>query len=365
MSTPMNIAPDHHRRRTPIRGARQGGRRLRRGQGRQPRRADRAPGCRCRPASSSGAGLRGLLRCERAARPHRRAAGGVDVEDTDALSGSPPSACGLVETEPIPEWLATRSASIRRARGRRGHDPVAVRSSATAEDTESASFAGMNETFLNVRGADALIDAVRRCWASSSAPARSITEPSAASAGRHGHRRRRPAAGRVDARRGDVHGRPPSGDDRPSGHRGRVRARRVRRVGQGLARPLRGRQGRRSRSSRGSRRKELAIEPTPEGGTVTRELPPRKAGGRCCGRRGRRSGGARAPDRGHYGSPQDTEWAIDARGTLWMLQTRPITAAGGRRRRARVRRHGPARGLARPGWHGPVRVLTSPTEAGA
>ena len=43
---------------------------------------------------------------------------------------------------------------------------VAVRSSATAEDTASASFAGMNETFLNVRGEEAVVDAVRRCWAS-------------------------------------------------------------------------------------------------------------------------------------------------------------------------------------------------------
>jgi pyruvate,water dikinase len=40
---------------------------------------------------------------------------------------------------------------------------VAVRSSATAEDTESASSAGMNETFLNVRGGEAVIDAVQRC----------------------------------------------------------------------------------------------------------------------------------------------------------------------------------------------------------
>ena len=46
-----------------------------------------------------------------------------------------------------------------------GDAAVAVRSSATAEDTDSASFAGMNETFLNVRGADAVVDAVRRCWA--------------------------------------------------------------------------------------------------------------------------------------------------------------------------------------------------------
>jgi phosphohistidine swiveling domain-containing protein len=44
--------------------------------------------------------------------------------------------------------------------------PVAVRSSATAEDLPWASFAGQQDTYLNVVGADALLDAVRRCWAS-------------------------------------------------------------------------------------------------------------------------------------------------------------------------------------------------------
>ncbi|MDF2050844.1 PEP/pyruvate-binding domain-containing protein [Arthrobacter sp. Cr_A7] len=43
---------------------------------------------------------------------------------------------------------------------------VAVRSSATAEDLASASFAGQQETYLNVRGAEALAEAVIRCWAS-------------------------------------------------------------------------------------------------------------------------------------------------------------------------------------------------------
>jgi pyruvate,water dikinase len=47
-----------------------------------------------------------------------------------------------------------------------GEGPVAVRSSATAEDLEDASFAGQQETFLNVQGKDALLDAVKRCWAS-------------------------------------------------------------------------------------------------------------------------------------------------------------------------------------------------------
>ncbi|MFH0835637.1 MAG: phosphoenolpyruvate synthase, partial [Candidatus Micrarchaeota archaeon] len=43
---------------------------------------------------------------------------------------------------------------------------VAVRSSATAEDLPEASFAGQQATFLNVKGADDLVNAVRKCWAS-------------------------------------------------------------------------------------------------------------------------------------------------------------------------------------------------------
>uniref|UniRef100_A0A0C4DI24 pyruvate, water dikinase n=1 Tax=Fusarium oxysporum (strain Fo5176) TaxID=660025 RepID=A0A0C4DI24_FUSOF len=43
---------------------------------------------------------------------------------------------------------------------------VAVRSSATAEDLPDASFAGQQETYLNVQGDDALLDACRRCYAS-------------------------------------------------------------------------------------------------------------------------------------------------------------------------------------------------------
>ena len=44
--------------------------------------------------------------------------------------------------------------------------PVAVRSSATMEDSATASFAGLQDTYLAVRGAAAVLDSVRRCWAS-------------------------------------------------------------------------------------------------------------------------------------------------------------------------------------------------------
>ena len=47
-----------------------------------------------------------------------------------------------------------------------GDPPIAVRSSATAEDLPAMSFAGQLETYLNVRGGVDLLDAVKRCWAS-------------------------------------------------------------------------------------------------------------------------------------------------------------------------------------------------------
>jgi len=47
-----------------------------------------------------------------------------------------------------------------------GDLPLAVRSSATAEDLPGASFAGQQESYLNVRGEAVLLDAVKRCWSS-------------------------------------------------------------------------------------------------------------------------------------------------------------------------------------------------------
>ena len=64
----------------------------------------------------------------------------------------------------IPEDLAGELESAYRRLANGG--AVAVRSSATAEDLAGASFAGQQETYLNVRGPAALVEAVRGCWAS-------------------------------------------------------------------------------------------------------------------------------------------------------------------------------------------------------
>jgi pyruvate,water dikinase len=57
--------------------------------------------------------------------------------------------------------------AIREGYAAMGDSPyVAVRSSGTAEDLAEASFAGLHDTYLDIRGADDVIDAVRRCWAS-------------------------------------------------------------------------------------------------------------------------------------------------------------------------------------------------------
>ncbi|MEO7847423.1 MAG: PEP/pyruvate-binding domain-containing protein, partial [Arachnia sp.] len=56
--------------------------------------------------------------------------------------------------------------AIRQAYRSMSDGPVAVRSSATAEDLPGAAFAGQQDTFLGVQGEDAVVEAVQACWAS-------------------------------------------------------------------------------------------------------------------------------------------------------------------------------------------------------
>jgi pyruvate,water dikinase len=72
-----------------------------------------------------------------------------------------------LEAEPLPDAIGGPLLQAYRRLGDGADDAaVAVRSSATAEDSAEASFAGLQDTFLWVRGEANVLDAVRRCWAS-------------------------------------------------------------------------------------------------------------------------------------------------------------------------------------------------------
>src|SRR5690606_21424637 len=91
---------------------------------------------------------------------------GLDVEDAGALQQASADVRAAVVAARIPDEVRDAIEVAYADLGGDVRPAVAVRSSATAEDTAAASFAGMNETFLNVQGAEAVVDAVRRCWAS-------------------------------------------------------------------------------------------------------------------------------------------------------------------------------------------------------
>jgi pyruvate,water dikinase len=97
----------------------------------------------------------------------------LDPNDLVALGRASDELQKLVLDAPLPpditEAVREAYADLERAGGGTGA-PVAVRSSATAEDGAEASFAGVQDTYLWIRGADAVLDCVRRCWASYFSP---------------------------------------------------------------------------------------------------------------------------------------------------------------------------------------------------
>jgi pyruvate,water dikinase len=260
---------------------------------------------------------------------------------TDVDTADPVRARELLRSAPLPDDVATGVvAAYRHLCAQDGVDPagdgepevpVAVRSSATAEDLPTASFAGQQDTYLNVVGVEALVDAVRRCWASL------WTDRAVAY---------RADLGIDDAevRLAVVVQRMVAAQvagvlftaDPVSGRRTRTVLDASPGLGEavvsGMVNPdhLGVEDGRVVDRRLGD--KAVAVRALPGGGTERVEL------------RAQQTTAADGPDacitdaqavaltalgrrvEAHFGVPQDIEWALDDAGTIWLTQARPITS---------------------------------------
>jgi len=209
---------------------------------------------------------------------------------------------------------------------------VAVRSSATAEDLPFASFAGQQDTYLNVVGTDAVLEAVRKCWASLwtdravSYRASNGIDHAAVSLAVVVQVMVDAATAGVLFTANPVTGRRHEAVIDASPGLGEA-------VVSGAVNPdhfvvdsVTG-----SITERRPGDRTLVIRPLPGGGTERVENPGGAVGadgqGEAClddaRIRALAALGRRVED--HYGAPQDTEWAIDGDGKLWLTQARPIT----------------------------------------
>ena len=110
---------------------------------------------------------RRMLEASGAVEPLEQALEGLDPNDVSDLRRRARRAREIVYGCGLPADVAAETiASYRRLEDQYGEEvSLAVRSSATAEDLPTASFAGQQETFLNIRGDQSLLDACRRCFA--------------------------------------------------------------------------------------------------------------------------------------------------------------------------------------------------------
>jgi pyruvate,water dikinase len=111
---------------------------------------------------------RHLLKTAGIAQGIEDALAGLDTHDLRNLQARGEKARDIIRTAEFPADLRQAIIeSYQKMEAEYGKDvDVAVRSSATAEDLPDASFAGQQETFLNIRGVDALIDNCKKCFAS-------------------------------------------------------------------------------------------------------------------------------------------------------------------------------------------------------
>lgn len=245
-------------------------------------------------------------------------------DDQSAQHGLAARARELVESSEVPAELAGEITAAYAGLG--DGVPVAVRSSATAEDLEAASFAGQQDTYLNVVGAAAVLGAVRRCWASlwtdravSYRTSKGIDPASVSLAVVVQVMVDAVAAGVMftadpvagTRRRAVIDASPGLGEAVVSGA---VNPDHL--VVDSVTGPV---------VHRKLGDKRLAIRAVPGGGTSAEELPDGSEAG--CLTDAQAAELARLGDgvERHYRAPQDTEWALDGDGRFWLTQARPIT----------------------------------------
>ncbi|WP_248929829.1 phosphoenolpyruvate synthase [Paenibacillus hamazuiensis] len=226
-------------------------------------------------------------------------------------------------TVPIPADVREAIAgALRRAGARYAY---AVRSSATAEDLPMASFAGQQDTYLNVCGEEQLLEAIRKCWASLFTD-RAI---SYRAKNRFDHRSVLLSVVVQSMVFPEVSGIMFTADP-VSGRRSTVSIDASFGLGEALVSGLvsadlyQVREGKLTHKK--IARKKLAIYSLPEGGTVKKELPEEEQQSQALGDPQILELAALGGEiERHYGSEQDIEWCY-AQGRFYIVQSRPITS---------------------------------------
>jgi rifampicin phosphotransferase len=203
--------------------------------------------------------------------------------------------------------------------------PYAVRSSATAEDLPTASFAGQQDTYLNIRGKEQLLNAVRRCWASL------FTDRAISYRAKNGFDHRSVYLSVVVQEMvfPEVSGIMFTADP-ITGHRKVTSIDASFGLGEALVSGIVSADLYQVRDGqiiqKKIAKKKLAIYSNPEGGTVTQDLPLQKQEEQALqdsqivhlAQLGQRI-------EEHFGAEQDIEWCL-AEGAFYILQSRPITS---------------------------------------
>jgi len=250
----------------------------------------------------------------------------VGADDAMQLADGASAVRSRLLAAPMPASVAE---AIRKAYPELAQDsmvPLAVRSSATTEDLPNASFAGQQETYLNIIGLEALLDAVQRCWASLWTE-RAVSYRASLGIDPRAVRLAVAVELLVDATVAGVL----FTADPLTGRRRQV----VIDANPGLGEAVVSgavnpdhfvvQTTTRQITQRRLGEKLLAVRATAGGGTEHVELTTGKTEACLTDEQIRALAALGARVEAHYGAPQDIEWAIDASGKLWLVQSRPIT----------------------------------------